>query len=839
MTGNQQKSDHRRIGTVIAITYTTAIKIEQITTMNISPKYDLSDIVKELGSSNSAKASKAAGPEGVFSAILSDLAAAGITGKVAAEVAEAVESGSTPLSSPTNDLLAQLKAMQGEASTAARDSALESNSAIAATGLLAELRELQGLRKENFESDAGKASQSTIDRDIAATSAQGLIAFLQARLESSGVAVQSDAAGKSQSSSTQLTSEKQSNPFASLLTNDALRITKLKDSRAVLLGPNAAIKLEDGASKLKDGASSRVENKLGSLLNQLSESAASKNDDSPEYWNRETARLLAEMGRGNGASEFIPDAPSASAMHIEASNSAPTNASAFSAQLASLNSAAANNATMVTDNASASSRASELSHASGLTRASELKNAVESTRSDSNAHIQNNKQVTTTGIESAAVTYAQAQRPARFDNIGLLGQTATESQAMSAHNAQAVAQAKTEAGQANQPLSAQRGEQLAVSAAPIDAHNAQAVAQAKTEAGQANQPLSAQRGEQLAVSAAPIDAHNAQAVAQAKTEAGQANQPLSAQRGEQLAVSAAPIDAHNAQAVAQAKTEAGQANQPLSAQRGEQLAVSAAPIDAQLLEKAQQQRKALASSQEAGAIASTTKIKSEINTAALKQQFANIVVNEISTQSGNVNSPLQTNPLGTAFAPIVNQAKQARDNSPLTQESETEINLQELELGVSQGTNTKANEAANQRVSIANLPQGIASRINPHLAKGLGSGPTKISISLFPENYGQVDVEFVYSEEAGLRVSLSSESAETTRLLQSNSSGLRETLLGNSLADVSVDVNAHGQGKQEGSAENSQGAAAARQIAGESATEGEPLKSKATSDNSDGLDTYV
>lgn len=696
--------------------------------MNISSKYDLSDIVKELGSSNSAKASKAAGPEGVFSAILSDLAAAGITGKVAAEVAEAVESGSTPLSSPTNDLLAQLKAMQGEASTAARDSALESNSAIAATGLLAELRELQGLRKENFESDAGKASQSTIDRDIAATSAQGLIAFLQARLESSGVAVQSDAAGKSQSSSTQLTSEKQSNPFASLLTNDALRITKLKDSRAVLLGPNAASKLKEGLGKLEGGASSRIENKLGSLLNQLGGSTAAKNDDSPEYWNRETARLLAEMGRGNGASEFISDTPSASAKNIEALNSAPTNASAFSAQLASLNSAAANNATKVADNASALSRASELSRASGLTRASELKNAVESTRSDSNAHTQNSKQVAATGIESAAVTYAQAQRPARFDSTGLLGQTATESQAMSATHAQAIAQTKNEAGQANQQLSAQRGEQLAV---------------------------------------------------------------------------------------------------------------SAAPIDAQLLEKAQQQRKALTSSQEAGAIASTTKIKSEINTAALKQQFANIVVNEISTQSGNVNSPLQTNPLGTAFAPIVNQAKQARDNSPLTQESETEINLQELELGVSQGTNTKANEAANQRVSIANLPQGIASRINPHLAKGLGSGPTKISISLFPENYGQVDVEFVYSEEAGLRVSLSSESAETTRLLQSNSSGLRETLLGNSLADVSVDVNAHGQGKQEGSAENSQGAAAARQIAGESATEGEPLKSKATSDNSDGLDTYV
>ena len=789
--------------------------------MNISSKYDLSDIVKELGSSNSAKASKAAGPEGVFSAILSDLAAAGITGKVAAEVAEAVESGSTPLSSPTNDLLAQLKAMQGEASAAARDGALESNSAIAATGLLAELRELQGLRKENFESDAGKASQSTIDRDIAATSAQGLIAFLQARLESSGVAVQSDAAGKSQSSSTQLTSEKQSNPFASLLTNDALRITKLKDSRAVLLGPNAAIKLKDGASKLKDGASSRIENKLGSLLNQLGGSTAAKNDDSPEYWNRETARLLAEMGRGNGASEFIPDTPSASAKNIEALNSAPTNASAFSAQLASLNSAAANNATTITDNASALSRASELSRASGLTRASELKNAVESTRSDSNAHTQNSKQVAATGIESAAVTYAQAQRPARFDSTGLLGQTATESQAMSATHAQAIAQTKTEAGQANQQLSAQRGEQLAVSAAPIDA-------QLLEKAQQQRKALTSSQEAGAIASTTKI-----------KSEINTAARFDSTGLLGQTATESQAMSATHAQAIAQTKTEAGQANQQLSAQRGEQLAVSAAPIDAQLLEKAQQQRKALTSSQEAGAIASTTKIKSEINTAALKQQFANIVVNEISTQSGSVNSPLQTNPLGTAFAPIVNQAKQARDNSPLTQESETDINLQELELGVSQGTNTKASEVANQRVSIANLPQGIASRINPHLAKGLGSGPTKISISLFPENYGQVDVEFVYSEEAGLRVSLSSESAETTRLLQSNSSGLRETLLGNSLADVSVDVNAHGQGKQEGSAENSQGAAAARQIAGESATEGEPLKNKATSDNSDGLDTYV
>ena len=689
--------------------------------MNISPKYDLGDIVKELGSSNSAKASKTAGSEGIFGDILSDLAAAGISGKVAAEVAEAVESGAaTPLSSPVNDLLAHLKAMQGEANTAARDTLRESNSAIATTDLLAELKELQDLRKENFESGAGKVSQSLVESDTAARGAQGLIAFLQARLESSNAAVQSDASLTAQMSSAR-NIEKRSNPFESFLTNDALRITKLRESRAVLLGPGAM-------SKPETGALSREQNKLGSPLALLRETDTlknsnrkdltynPKNDDSPEYWNRETARLLAEMGRSSGTSEFIPDAPSTRAKHIEALSSAPTNASSFLAQLASVNSVAANNAATTTSNMTT------------MSRASELQNNVASTRSDSDLPAQNSRRVDAMGVESAGVTYAQAQRPARFDNVGLLGQTATESQAMSATTAQAVAQAKTEAGQVNQQLSAQRGEQFAV---------------------------------------------------------------------------------------------------------------SAASINAQSTEKAQRQSKMLRSSLEAGAIGSTAKSKSEAATAALNQQVSNVVLNGISTASGSVTASSQTNPLGVAFSPVINQAKQARDNLPLTQKTESEITLQELELGVSQGANTRANEAANERVSIANLPQGIASRINPHLARGLGSGPTKISISLFPENYGQVDVEFVYSEEAGLRISMSSENAETTRLLQSNSGGLREALLGNSLADVSVDVNAHGRSKHEGSAANEQNKASTKQVATESAMETNPSKAKASSDNSDGLDTYV
>ena len=689
--------------------------------MNISPKYDLGDIVKELGSSNSAKASKTAGSEGIFGDILSDLAAAGISGKVAAEVAEAVESGAaTPLSSPVNDLLAHLKAMQGEASTTARDSVPASNSAVAATGLLAELKELKDLSKGGVESDAGKVSPTLTERDTVATGAQGLIAFLQARLESSNAAVQSDASLTAQMSSAR-NIEKRNNPFESFLTNDALRITKLRESRAVLLGPGAM-------SKPETGALSREQNKLSSPLALLRETDTlknsnrkdltynPKNDDSPEYWNRETARLLAEMGRSSGTSEFIPDAPSTRAKHIEALSSAPANASSFLAQLASVNSVAANNAATTTSNMTT------------ISRASELQNNVASTRSDSDLPAQNSRRVDAMGVESAGVTYAQAQRPARFDNVGLLGQTATGSQAMSATTAQAVAQAKTEAGQVNQQLSAQRGEQFAV---------------------------------------------------------------------------------------------------------------SAASINAQSTEKAQRQSKMLTSSLEAGAIGSTAKSKSEAATAALKQQVSNVVLNGISTASGSVTASSQTNPLGVAFSPVINQAKQARDNLPLTQKTESEITLQELELGVSQGANTRANEAANERVSIANLPQGIASRINPHLARGLGSGPTKISISLFPENYGQVDVEFVYSEEAGLRISMSSENAETTRLLQSNSGGLREALLGNSLADVSVDVNAHGRSKHEGSAANEQNKASTKQVATESAMETNPSKAKASSDNSDGLDTYV
>ena len=79
--------------------------------MNISSRYDLSDIVKDLSGSGDAGAkapqSPQLGPEGVFASILAGLAEAGSKGKAATEAAEAGESGEQlPLSELARTILA-------------------------------------------------------------------------------------------------------------------------------------------------------------------------------------------------------------------------------------------------------------------------------------------------------------------------------------------------------------------------------------------------------------------------------------------------------------------------------------------------------------------------------------------------------------------------------------------------------------------------------------------------------------------------------------------------------------------------------------------------------------
>ena len=167
-----------------------------------------------------------------------------------------------------------------------------------------------------------------------------------------------------------------------------------------------------------------------------------------------------------------------------------------------------------------------------------------------------------------------------------------------------------------------------------------------------------------------------------------------------------------------------------------------------------------------------------------------------------------------------------------TQTQDGPLNFGQVLAGQSGST------SQSKKVSVGNLPQGIASKINTHLAKGLGSGPTKISISLFPENYGQIDVEFVYSEDAGLRVHLSSENVETARLLQSNSSALRESLLGGALVDVNVDVN---DGRRGGANSRTpeESSVAANSASSELESEQEKTLKSQNTPSSDGLDTYV
>jgi hypothetical protein len=269
-------------------------------------------------------------------------------------------------------------------------------------------------------------------------------------------------------------------------------------------------------------------------------------------------------------------------------------------------------------------------------------------------------------------------------------------------------------------------------------------------------------------------------------------------------------------------------------------AASASAVAAGVLQgdKAPQQKRSQVANQEIGttvtrAIEKTgrAEVNTRLSEALVPQPIAQ---SERQVAAGLVSQPTVQAPMQSPSSNVTqtesSSALQATNNVTLS-----------VGTDPSAGLGIDSSIQNSQRVSVGNLPQGIAARVNTHLAKGLGSGPTKISISLFPENYGQVDVEFVYSEEAGLKINLSSENAETTRLLQSNSSALRETLLGNSLASVSVDVNA--RGKQGESAERNGTAARSADTSDDANT----LDSSDVADSrvggnktsTNGLDTYV
>ena len=208
-------------------------------------------------------------------------------------------------------------------------------------------------------------------------------------------------------------------------------------------------------------------------------------------------------------------------------------------------------------------------------------------------------------------------------------------------------------------------------------------------------------------------------------------------------------------------------------------------------------------------------------------------------QFASIQTPESLAATGSALAVAAQSAKEV-SRATVTDEFSVDAKDPDSFLGQIAASKSALVDNTQQRVAINNLPQGIATHVNTHLAKGLGAGPTKISISLFPENYGQVDVEFVYSEEAGLRINLSSENAETAKLLQSNTSGLKESLMGGAFANVSVDVNAQSHGKQESGGPQQQDSRQEQKTAKEDevAVSEQPASELGT-ETLGGLDTFV
>ena len=750
--------------------------------MNISPKYDLGDIVNQLGSSSAVKPGAEKGAEGIFAALISNLAVAGITGKVADEVAEAVEGGGdAPLSQASLEFLAGLKRIQNEG---VGEPALPSSSEILKNppfdgeasagednqgglgGLIAFLEQRTNAVRASAEVKVPAAD--TKERQInllelLSKSEKGVRADEKLALKEINSGARRPQAGRSlidllsakadQLSAANLnptpssvdSASQASQFFAEMLTGDtfagrpssaevpgqnkastvlareALRITTLKESRTVLLGPGptsvAPSRVDvpqprsraslEGFEASRNGENQGIspENKLFSAPEESVGIQAS--EDSPEYWNQETKRLLSEMGRTQ------PPISNDNAVSIENASIRINNVS--NSDVSSL--------------AETSERAVKLNYSppNGMT------NGQSERRNDSHAMSQ-------ARVSNTAATIISNETSLDVENK------------------------RTE----QQTVNSQTSSHGQVNADSLKSSHLMAMS------GQAQRPLRFNVGN---LEEGDKRINKELNVTEVK--------PVATEEGDNLGRKLAATDANGP---IQLDKTVGVMRHPVSESRANNEAL--APF-------------------------------------RTNQQFASI------------QTPESLAATGSALAVAAQSAKEV-SRATVTDEFSVDAKDPDSFLGQIAASKSALVDNTQQRVAINNLPQGIATHVNTHLAKGLGAGPTKISISLFPENYGQVDVEFVYSEEAGLRINLSSENAETAKLLQSNTSGLKESLMGGAFANVSVDVNAQSHGKQESGGPQQQDSRQEQKTAkeGEVAVSKQPASELGT-ETLGGLDTFV
>ena len=750
--------------------------------MNISSKYDLGDIVNQLGSSSAVKPGAEKGAEGIFAVLISNLAVAGITGKVADEVAEAVEGGgNAPLSQASLEFLAGLKRIQNEG---VGEPALPSSSEILKNppfdgeasagednqgglgGLIAFLEQRTNAVRASAEVKVPAAD--TKERQInllelLSKSEKGVRADEKLALKEINSGARRPQAGRSlidllsakadQLSAANLnptpssvdSASQASQFFAEMLTGDtfagrpssaevpgqnkastvlareALRITTLKESRTVLLGPGptsvAPSRVDvpqprsraslEGFEASRNGENQGIspENKLFSAPEESVGIQAS--EDSPEYWNQETKRLLSEMGRTQ------PPISNDNAVSIENASIRINNVS--NSDVSSL--------------AETSERAVKLNYSppNGMT------NGQSERRNDSHAMSQ-------ARVSNTAATIISNETSLDVENK------------------------RTE----QQTVNSQTSSHGQVNADSLKSSHLMAMS------GQAQRPLRFNVGN---LEEGDKRINKELNVTEVK--------PVATEEGDNLGRKLAATDANGP---IQLDKTVGVMRHPVSESRANNEAL--APF-------------------------------------RTNQQFASI------------QTPESLAATGSALAVAAQSAKEV-SRATVTDEFSVDAKDPDSFLGQIAASKSALVDNTQQRVAINNLPQGIATHVNTHLAKGLGAGPTKISISLFPENYGQVDVEFVYSEEAGLRINLSSENAETAKLLQSNTSGLKESLMGGAFANVSVDVNAQSHGKQESGGPQQQDSRQEQKTAkeGEVAVSKQPASELGT-ETLGGLDTFV